>query len=550
VQNAKRSFDPKTGRFLAENGGWAVTRQDVIWPLAVLYTAEERGNSCRGRKDILKLCCRGGDALCDWMNPDGTFVFMKVDGSTWGDIYMCWTMYHWLEAYVLLEPHLDAARRRRWAKHLRRTFSGVADRYRRSGFRVHNIPAWHAVGMILAAKVFGQPRWAEEGARYLGQVADHQHPDGYWPEGGGPTTAYNMVYVHAMGLNYLLTGDRRALRALQRAAAFHGHFTYPDGSAVETVDGRVKYHEGAGSMGLVGLCLTPEGRGLLGLKLEKVLGRRRQGGLNVHLATLWKHLSEGAVVPPLQKQKSAVAVHPPRGARGLVRRRGPWFVCLSGYLTPRGERAANSLNRWYMDRQQHVSLWHEALGLVVGGGNSKFQPDRSTFAVWSGGHCRHEADGARLSKGRESGDGIVLRYGRQECRLNVRIIGPQRAELTFSAPRVGRREVLAGFLLRVSAGGRIRTSRRPRPAKISPTEQVTASWPEGGRGPRWLEAGNLRVIVPAGAFLYWPQYPFNPYAIDGAAPAGDAAAHVGIALRRGRTRAKFVIEVGPGKRRR
>jgi hypothetical protein len=233
-----------------------------------------------------------------------------------------------------------------------------------------------------------------------------------------------------------------------------------------------------------------------------------------------------------------------------VRRRGPWFVCLSGYLTPRKERAANALNRWYMDRQQHLSLWHEDLGLVVGGGNSKFQPDRSTFAVWSGGHCRHEADSARLSKGAKSGDRIRLRYGRQACSLTVRAVSPRRAELTFSAPRVGDREVLAGFLLRVVPGRKMRTSRKPRPVKIVATEQVTRNWPEAERGPRWLEAGDLRVTMPPGAFLYWPQYPFHPYAIDGAAPAGDAAARIGVALRKGRTRAKFVIEVGSGKRRR
>lgn len=33
VEAARERLDPATGRFLAENGGWAVTNQDVIYPL-------------------------------------------------------------------------------------------------------------------------------------------------------------------------------------------------------------------------------------------------------------------------------------------------------------------------------------------------------------------------------------------------------------------------------------------------------------------------------------------------------------------------------------
>ena len=34
VPAAQLRFDPQTGRFLSDNGGWAVTHQDVILPLA------------------------------------------------------------------------------------------------------------------------------------------------------------------------------------------------------------------------------------------------------------------------------------------------------------------------------------------------------------------------------------------------------------------------------------------------------------------------------------------------------------------------------------
>jgi len=61
VEAAVESFDRRTGRFLADNGGWAVTRQDVIFPLALLYVTP--GTVRHGDRKILELCLRGGDAL-------------------------------------------------------------------------------------------------------------------------------------------------------------------------------------------------------------------------------------------------------------------------------------------------------------------------------------------------------------------------------------------------------------------------------------------------------------------------------------------------------
>jgi hypothetical protein len=96
----------------------------------------------------------------------------------------------------------------------------------------------------------------------------------------------------------------------------------------------------------------------------------------------------------------------------------------------------------------------------------------------------------------------------------------------------------------------MRTSRKLDPLEIIPTERVERRWPEGTRDRRWLETDDFRVTMPAGAFLHWPQYPFHPYAIDGAAPPNYAAAHVGVWLRRGRATAKFVVEVRPRSPRR
>ena len=199
VPAARGRFRAKTGRFLAANGGWAVTNQNVILPLALLYTADAPGNRMRGRKDILKLASRGGDALRDWQDRDGRVVFIKIDGSRWGNYYDPWSMYHWLETFALLRDHLDAKRRRRWRKGLRLAYAGIAEEQARNT-RVHNIPTWHVMALVRAGQVFGVPEWVQLGTGKILNAARHQHPDGYWPEGAGPSTSYNRVYVHALGL--------------------------------------------------------------------------------------------------------------------------------------------------------------------------------------------------------------------------------------------------------------------------------------------------------------------------------------------------------------
>ena len=77
------------------------------------------------------------------------------------------------------------------------------------------------MSLFRAGQVFGREDWSEVGRRQVLFSTERQHPDGYWPEGHGPTTGYNLVYVHAVGLYYCFSGDRAVLPALRRAAHFH-----------------------------------------------------------------------------------------------------------------------------------------------------------------------------------------------------------------------------------------------------------------------------------------------------------------------------------------
>ncbi|MHC4715645.1 MAG: hypothetical protein ACYS5V_01630 [Planctomycetota bacterium] len=396
VELARQRFDAETGRFLADGGGWAVTNQDVIFPLAVLFTAE--GGRWGGDSEVLELAELGGDALRDWQDDQGRFEFIKPDGSRWGKTYMCWSMYHWLEAHALLSGAMDAARRGRWEAGLRLSFDGVA-RELAGGTRLHNIPCWHAMGLVRASEVLGEERWGRLGRELIARHVEAQNPEGYWPEGGGPTTLYNLVYAHAVGLYHAFTGDESVLECLRRALEFHLRFTYPDGTAVETVDGRVKYNPEPIAIGCPGFLPFPQGRGLVSHLVARARQVAPEGRLSPYLAPVALHAPDEPAEAIPQQQGEFLSIH---HGRALVRRRGPWFYCLSGYLTPAEDVPEVSRRRWILDRQNCLSVWHERAGLVVGGGNSKGQPEFSTFQVISGKAVWLQADAAAL---RSDGDG-------------------------------------------------------------------------------------------------------------------------------------------------
>ncbi len=521
-------FDEATGRFLTE-GGWAVTNQDIIYPLALLYRTEHPDNPYFGDANILRHALRGGDALRDFQNPDGTVEFIKVDNSTWGPIYMPWSMYHWVEAYALLRNQMDDERSSRWAKGLTLAFDGIAENLRSS--HVHNIPTWNGMSTYRAGQIFERADWREVGQRMIYATVHAQTPQGYWLEHGGPTPLYNAVYVHALGLYHFFSGDEHVLPALERATDFHIRYTYPDGRIVETIDGRVKYHDRVSVHAWSGFSLVPQGRRFVRFLLDQWLAERAAHplphltynetpsgrviaggdyGLSARMAPLLQHIGEGPEAPIPQDQ-AAYAIHDE--AHALLRRRDGWFTCLSGVITPPVE------SRWGQDRQNYLSIWHEQAGLIAGGGNAKDQPAFSTFVVGAGDAAQHVPTAAKLEQGDDS-DAVALTYGDATCRLAVTIEDDHRLRLTFSGPATG---VARGQVqLKIHPGVSLQTAH----GDFATGRELVEI--DGASG--WVRHGGWRILLPPGSQLNWPVSPFNPYAADGAGPLEEAVAVLSVPL--------------------
>ncbi len=532
VERNLERFDERTGRFLTD-GGWAVTNQDVVYPLALLYLTDDVGNPYYRDERILRYVLRGADAWRDFQYPDGRVEFVKVDGSKWGPTYMPWSMYHWLETYALLQNLLDPQRRARWEDGLILAYTGIAGELEKAA--VHNIPTWNGMALYRAGQVFERPAWQDQGREVIYRAVQAQTPQGYWREHHGPTTTYNFVYVHAIGLYHIFSGDEGVLPCLERATEFHIRYTYPDGRAVETIDGRVKYHDRVPDTAQVAFRLFPRGRRYVRLLVENMLRRREEQpgphvsyvvtpggkrivnidyGLSPRLASAYAHYRVGPE-EPIPQDRPEYHIHDEGHA--IIRRSRGWFYCLSGIVTPPVD------NRWGQDRQNFISVWHERTGLIVGGGNSKGQPEWSTFVIGEGSNAVYLPSAAALHPG-DADDVVTLTYADRPCSVKASVVDQDRIEVRLhGAPAGGARGQLLfklhpGEALQTGAGGEF----------VLGSERLALSAERAGG---WVSHHGWRLHMPSESTFTWPVLPFNPYAKDGAAPLDEGVAVLSVPLR-------------------
>ncbi len=510
VPGILQSQDPKTGRF--GTGIWIVTDQNVMLPLAAAWATQAAGNPYFHSEDLLRAIMAAGDALIDDQDANGQWEFRKKDGSTWGKIYMPWTYSRWIRAYGLIRDAMPAERREKWIKGLRLGFAGIAKNVLKA---VHNIPSHSAMALYFAGRYLDEPAWMKQAAAFMGKVVAAQHADGYWSEHLGPVVNYGMVYVDAVGTYYVASGDESVLPALRKAAILHLNFTYPDGAPVETIDERNPYHKTV-IVPNCGFTCTPEGR----TYLARQLALRGAAPLDAdHAALLLLYGQEGPGLPASQADGDRDFVLGKGSA--AVRRRGPWFLVASAFCCP------VPTSRWIQDRQNLISVYHDDVGLILGGGNTKLQPGWSTFTVGDTSLLRHKPGdenpkfvpppelqhvptAARLAGG---GDfGLDLEYGEQKCAVRIRVIDPKRIEYELSAagpcarPVAGHLTILPRMKRAVATGSGRRISLSEEPF----------DWPAGGCG-GWLECAGVRIRVPDTAGVRWPVLPHNPYRKDGRA---------------------------------
>jgi hypothetical protein len=495
--NSIPNSDLKT---LEANSEWRHFPYAILAP-AVLYAKRHLSNRRFHDPKMLALAIRIGDLLAR-ENEKGAFE-PRLDSD--------WDTYMWLEAYRLLERELGAERRASWAKGIKENIAPlVKDAKERLDFPWYHSPfigtspnhyAQWASLLLLGGIVFADREWEELGKRILRRFAtEDQSPDGFWGEHNraGPTTGYDYLTLTGVALYYEYTKDPAGVPALRRSTDFHKYYTFLDGHPVDVINDRNR-RWGVSAWGQFAFSHFPDGRGyaafLTGFfKPESLtvdqLGRLAQNALYYH---------EGSREPsPQELPRYSHQMAIPAG----IRKTGPWQVCLSGIINT---QAINS--QFYLDRQGHISVFHQKLGLIITGANSKRQPELATFSEKLLGQTVHMPISTRLQMNDER-DRLSLAYNTFFSDLYVP--APTGKELTLRFVITGRG--------RPADDPQLTLQLCLKPGEVSETGAGRVFTPGSERielqpadlGGSISHRGWKLKFNPA-ARLVWPVYPHNPY---------------------------------------
>ncbi len=541
----------------------------AMFAAAVLYAKQHPANPSFGDKRKLELALKLGDLQAEASEKDAAENKQHYE----------WEIHFWLDTYRLLEKELGPERRARWRREIEkitRWFAGEVaaridfPRYQGPYIRTStNHLAIFASTVYLAGRVLPSQDWENLGARALHRLAaEEQTADGYWGEftDNGPATGYNYLTMCCVALYWEHSRDKAALQALRRATDFHMHFTWPDGTPVETINGRNR-HWAVSPWGHFGFSHWPDGRRYAELLAgffppsrlaavarspdrattanlgSKTIGRLAQSALYYH---------EGPTAKiPQELPRFVYQMKVPAG----IRKTGPWMVCLSGLIdTPID-------SQFTLDRQGHLSIFHEKLGLIITGANSRHQPELATFLektkdrvttiplssrlrmspLPQGEGQKRAGAGARSStplpqregrrptplpqgegQGVREGDRLGLGYHTFFAELEVPIPSDERHTFRFAITETGRgrlQDARLNLQLCLKAGETLETAK----SKIVLGEKRIELSPDQIGG--WIRHRGWTLRVDPTARLVWPVLGFNPYRN---APETDLRHAVGV----------------------
>ena len=525
---ARLNADPKAElKTLEADSGWRHFPYAILAP-AVLYAKQHRDNPRYHDRHMLELAIRIGDMLAS-ESERGTFE-PRLDSD--------WDTYMWLDAYRLLEKELGTERRERWKREIVKNIALLVENAKeRVDFPWYNSPyigtspnhyALWAANLYLGGRVFGNKDWEDLGRTILRRFAiSEQTPDGYWGEHSrsGPTIGYNHLTLSAVAMYWEFSNDKEVLPALRRATEFHKNATFLDGTPIDVFNDRNRYWA-VSAWAQFAFTNFPDGRGYAAfltnffepdkLTVDQT-GRLAQDALYYH---------EGPSEPAPQILKSySYRMNVPAG----VRKAGPWQVALSGIVDT---QTIN--NRFYLDRQGHLSIFHQKAGLIITGANSKRQPELATFSEELQGEIIHIPLSSRLQMSDEQ-DRLSLAFNTFFSDLYVKPASEK--EVAFRFVIAGRgtpaKDPKLTLQLVLKEDEELETG-AGRKLKIG-TEAIDLGPDEIGGS---IRHHGWTLEVDKTARLRWPVFPHNPYADTPEKDLRRAVAALSVPL---------VLKAKPGK---
>ncbi|HTL51421.1 MAG TPA: hypothetical protein VL860_02475, partial [Planctomycetota bacterium] len=389
---------------------------------------------------------------------------------------------------------------------------------------VHNLYMWSTLCLHRARTDFGRPELGAMADDIFKEATAAMMPLGTWHENGGPVNVYDHVTAAGLSVYAEETQAPWARAALKRNLEFHSQFTYPDGTPVETVDGRVRYTHYPITILPPTWGTFSEGRGYVRAILKAALKTPFGGGDQPHGPWLgYPFVGEALRFLPddvmADETWQPQAVYKAKSAEACMVRANPWTVSAAAICVP-----PLITQRWWLARQNLVSAFHEKYGLILGGGNSK-ELDFSTVVV-------HEKDGAiryvpTVSEVEPAADkkGVTLKltYGKTVVKV-VLHTDDNSVKLTFALLEAGDAVAVFGQATLQPHNGNKLTWGKNSSAKLGDARIALSDYELTGKQmedePTRAVLGwkDVAVALPNHSFVKWPLEPFNTHRVDNRYP--------------------------------
>jgi hypothetical protein len=497
-----------------DTGGMMLTSRDAGAAFAAAFAADPNWGNHPRAAELRSLAIKAFDRWLDILVRS-----CKQDGSAWSFSTTCLAA-----CYELLGPHATATRRKRWLKAI--TLCAECNK----ALLLSKKAAWGKPGpytgcgpnhlfvtgaaLYRLGRLLKRPEIARVGRDTVRGMCGIQTDEGYFAEtiGPGPAVGYHQVSLHGLCDYYAASGDQTRLPAIRRGIRFIERASYPDVTSMRALDERNREGRRPGQVGMgtgtYGLAFdhTPAGRRFAQITLDRIAEAQKKSPESIGwyaasiIALSATAHTPGRAAKSLSCERPAYVEHFD-GVAGVVRRDG-WCVALSGYI---GSNRPGS--PYHMDRTQQLSVFNDACGLIIGGGNDKKQLDAATFevretVVW---YFPHVDAKAKMSGRRGTLD---LDFGAGQARLTANIVSPKLLELVAGLQtNFGEQENRLNLQIPVGVGAKLKIDGQPVTLRERKTQKAWAV-------KKSLElVGFARIDLPRGAAaeFCWPHLPWNVY---------------------------------------
>ena len=245
VEPMRRLFTPDVLIKPPSNHYFGTPHAQFIYPLAYFYKTRFPGNRYFMDPAILAAVRALGDHII--LQIDASIKDPRNPTDSKGQICQRLLAF-WMDAYVLVKSDLSPSACRTWETAMKRALlplvkkleGCMTQRYFNSySFGTSaNHAILYAVAVCLGGRLLNKHGWRKLAETFTDRFVDSQHPDGYWPEHGGPVTSYTPVSVAGVARMAALLNKKSYKEALARTWRYFETISYPDFTFVRLIDRR------------------------------------------------------------------------------------------------------------------------------------------------------------------------------------------------------------------------------------------------------------------------------------------------------------------------